>query len=198
MKRVAPRIASIFLIIIGLISCSGSDSIASLPLRFGQLSTSENSVDPVVTDNQLPIQLGMSKEVIVSTVSIDGPIEVDSDLWQIEGNLGDIGGRWTISFSNNKVSWFAFSSFDHQVNEHEFIDTLSRTQEVVEIYSRFLGNPRRVITGITQFKDPSTHQHQGYQVFQAQWEANGSRIVVDFSFVGEGRDYGFLVTVQGS
>jgi hypothetical protein len=183
LKQVVPGIGILIFILTGLICCNNSES---------------NISAPVATDTQLPIQLGMTKEVIVSTVTLYDSVQLDSDLWQLDGNLGDIGGRWTISFANNKVSWFAFSSFDHYINENEFTDTLSRIQEVVELYSKFLGNPRRVITGITTYKDPYTHQHQGYQVFQAQWEANGSRVVVDFSFVGEGRDYGFLVTFQGS
>jgi len=189
------------ILVLGLIffpgcSESGTQNLPTLPMeqaRFAQDASSISKSFPY-----LPIQLGMAKETLLSMFASNLVTNAEMDLWQVQGNLGEIPGRWTVSFLNNRVTWFAFSSFEHQINADEFSYTLSRTQEVVDLYSQFLGTPRRIILGITQFKDPTTHQHQGYQVYQAQWEANGSRVVVDFSFVGEGRDYGFLVTVQGS
>lgn len=198
MKPLVRWLGLLLLSWIVLASCTESNLHTSSADGFEQARILEDTSTTIGSKSQFPVQLGMEKELLVAMVPIDSSIPVDSDLWQLEGILGDIPGRWTISFSNDQVSWFAFSSFDHQINEDEFIHTLSRTQEVVELYSLFLGSPRRIISGITQFKDPTTHQHQGYQVYQALWEENGSRIVIDFSFVGEGRDYGFLVTVQGS
>jgi hypothetical protein len=144
------------------------------------------------------LTLGLEKDAIISRFPYGNAREMSKDIIEIDDVNFGIPGTWTLGFRASSLAWFSFTGYTSAINPLEFDATLERTEILLDHYSLVFGDPLRFTKGLQEFKDPSMYQHRGYQVLHALWETSEGNIIVDFSFIGEGDEYAFLVTIQGS
>ncbi len=109
-----------------------------------------------------------------------------------------IPGRWVYSFHGDRLSWFMFNAHQTDVSADLFERTYQAANDFINKYSVLYGTPWREDQGHNEFINPAEKAHRGYKVKEAQWRIPDGRVVVDFSFLGEGGVYSLLLTVQAS
>lgn len=105
-------------------------------------------------------------------------------------------GRWVYHFSENKLSWFVFNASQHDISRQSFEQYLKVAEELSRTYDSEYGKAIKVRKGIQDFKDPSEASHNGYMVQQSSWETPEGRRTVEFTFLGDHKNYSLLLTIQ--
>ncbi|KGE70802.1 hypothetical protein DC28_15040 [Spirochaeta lutea] len=168
--------------------------LAEAPLHRAQgPQIAQDSLAPHQTTD---IYIGMSKAELLALYP--RAKETTASTIELQDAAFDVSGVWTFSFRDNKLSWFVFNGYNQDITSDSFTRTLKTAETLIDSYTAILGLPGQISRGISVFKDPRIQRHQGYQVISAQWNTPKGKIVVDFSFLGEGNDYSFLVTLQAS
>ena len=199
MKRDAIRV--VLLGIIALVLVLGCDAGGHGIV----LASAEPGVSALVSRNILAtdessqgIRIGMSREAVVGQFNTGLVTEISSSIVEVAEHGPDFPGKWTFNFNEDKLTWFVFNASSNEISNDKFQQYLVMTQGLIDKYAQALGTPGRVTRGIQEFRDPASQKHQGYQVLHASWDHSGGRVVVNYSFIGEGNNYSFLVSLQGS
>jgi hypothetical protein len=148
------------------------------------------------TSGTSDIYIGMTRIELLNLYP--GAKETTASTIELHDAAYDVPGVWTFSFRDEKLSWFVFNGYNTEINPDSFTQSLKTARTLIDTYTAILGLPGQLSKGIEVFKDPTVQRHQGYKVISAQWDTPKGKIVVDFSFLGEGNDYSFLVTLQAS
>lgn len=172
----------------GIVLASAEPGVRALVSR-DVLSANENSQG---------IRIGMSRDAVVGQFNAGLVTEISSSIVEVDEHGSDLPGKWTFNFSEDKLTWFVFNASSNEITNDNFQQYLRMTQGLIDKYAQALGTPGRVTRGIQDFRDPANQKHQGYQVLHASWDNSGGRVVVNYSFIGEGNNYSFLVSLQGS
>jgi hypothetical protein len=109
-----------------------------------------------------------------------------------------INGQWIYSFHGGRLNWYIFNAQETEVSEENFDRTFEAASAIIETYIGLYGAPWREDRGFSEFINPEESSHHGYKVREAQWRIPEGRVVVDFSFLGEGGVYSLLLTIQAT
>lgn len=107
-----------------------------------------------------------------------------------------IEGRWTYYFNGGNLRWYVFSASEHKISRQVFDQFMKVSNDLVRRYEKEFGKARKVRRGIQEYQDPELRAHNGYMVQQASWDGDGGKRTVEFSFLGDHKNYSLMLSIQ--
>lgn len=186
------------LLLLGLSSCdTGGHGVALASVDSGAVAL----VSPrtLLNNSQSQdIKIGMKRELVKAQFDASQVLEINNSIIEVEDPDSQYPGKWIFNFNDEVLTWFVFNSSSTDISRSNFDTYLKMAEGLITKYSQALGRSGRITRGILEFRDPALTRHQGYQVLNAIWEDGNSRVLINYSFIGEGNNYSFLVSLQVS
>lgn len=111
---------------------------------------------------------------------------------QIQG----LDGSWAYNFSNNKLEWFIFDSYNDQINQNNFDKYLEVTQSIISQFKQKYGDPTEFEFENKTYIDPYVEHHRGYNVIYAIWRTSEMDFKIYFDFTGGKATYNFIFKME--
>lgn len=165
---------------------------------FVLLGSCSNQTSGSVTgpESATTIELGMSlndfKAISPGAYKDEGNANRYIAIEKVQG----LEGRWTYYFNGGVLRWYVFSASEHKISRQVFDQFMKVTNDLVRRYEKEYGKARKVRRGIQEYQDPELRAHNGYMVQQASWDGDGGRRTVEFSFLGDHKNYSLMLSIQ--